>query len=166
MDSANRLPDHGRYTLIRLGQELHHQAPRLLAGLGPYVRSQLEGGGLRPETHLAVLLRMARLQGCPLCLKLFPRLGPRMGLTDQAVQSALDGSPQHLSTETQAALAWIEAITLGRGDEPEVVPGPAMALSAGQRSSLLFRARLSLLIHATGLMFLPHALIERARARS
>jgi alkylhydroperoxidase family enzyme len=151
----------GRYTLQKLRRELSTHLPVLAREL-PRLLADLPGVGLGLETRLAFQLRMARLFGCPVCLEIFPRLGVRAGLDARAVQAALDGQLDGLPAEAAGAVAWAEAVITGGGGKPELVPGAAMALSGGQRDHLLYLARVEQVVHATGLMLLPHRMIERA----
>lgn len=151
----------GRYTLDRLGAALGKHLPLLLRAphrLLPTVGEHR----LSLKTRTAVQLRLARLLGCPVCLAVFPPLAERAGHSSTSMQSALEGSPVGLSTEAHGAMAWAEEIVRGDGDEPAMIPAAAAELSQVQRAHLLQLTRLELLIHATGLMFLPHSLIERA----
>ncbi|HEY3354326.1 MAG TPA: hypothetical protein VGQ83_13825 [Polyangia bacterium] len=158
MIDANFTP--GPYTLGKLGHELRAHALEATRWL-PHLRLPA-GEGLEWGTRLAVQLRLAKLLGCPVCLKLFPPLGPRAGLTDDAVGAALQGEGPALSPEAAAAVAWIEAVIVGDGTAPAEVPAAAAALTPAQRNHLLAQARLEIVIHSVGLMFLPHRVVERA----
>jgi len=154
--------DPGPYNVQRLRDELARQLPDLVRGL-PSILTGLAGPdrvGL--PARLAYQLRMARLLGCPVCLELFPRLGPHAGLPGEAVSRATEGQLEGLLPQEAGAVAWAEAVITGDGAEPELVPGPAMALTTGQRAHLLQMARLELVVHAAWLMFLPHSMIQRA----
>jgi hypothetical protein len=153
----------GPYSLSKLAQEVQVQLPELIKG-GPDLLAGLTGEHkLDGASRLAVQLRMARLLGCPVCAKLFPPLGAPAGLSDQAVQSALAGTPEGLTPEQHGAVVWAGAILVGDGATPDPIPEAALALTAPQRHHLLFMMRLELVIHATGLMFLPHGWIDRVR---
>jgi len=152
----------GPYTLGKLGRELGAQLPELLRGLPDLLAGLAGPHRLGARARLAAQLRLARLLGCPVCLELFPRLARRAGLDETAVQRALEGRVEGLPAEVAGAVAWCEAVITADGARPEIVPGPAMALSAGQRAHMLQLGRLELVIHSAGLMLLPHALIERA----
>ena len=154
--------DPGRYNLQKLGRELTAQTPELIRGLPRLL------GGLAGEdrvsltTRLAFQIRSARLMGCPVCLEIFPRIAPGAGLDEVALGRVLRGEVAGLAPALAGAVAWADAVITRDGAAPELVPGPAMALSRGQREHLLFMARLELVVHAAGLMFLPHGLIRRA----
>ena len=147
-----------RYTVKRLGRTLAAQMPELVKELP----SLLEGiGSLGVPARLAVQLRMARLFGCPVCLRIFPWLAGRVGLAPRLVEGAIDGRREQLPAEAAGSVAWIEVVLAG-GGAPDLVPAAAMELSSQQRAHLLALARLEQVVHATGLMLLPHAMIERA----
>jgi alkylhydroperoxidase family enzyme len=157
--------DPGRYNIQKLGHELTTQVPALLRGL-----PQLVGGLAGPDrlglpTRLAFQIRSARLMGCPVCLELFPRIAPRAGLDAAAVERIKSGELDGLSPEVAGAVAWADAVVTRDGAEPELVPGAAMALNTAQRGHLLFVARLELVVHAAGLMLLPHDMIQQALLR-
>lgn len=154
--------DPGRYTLGKLSRRLLTRGPQLARGI-PDLLAGLSGeNSLGLQTRLAVQVRMARLMGCPVCLEIFPRLGPSVGLTAPSLQRAEQGQREGLPTEMQGALAWAEEVILADGELPEIVPVAATELTAAQRSHLLFLVRLELVIHSAGLMFLPHTLIKKA----
>ncbi len=150
----------GPYTLAKLGRELLNHVPEL-AQWGPNLKPPAHAG-LEWSTRLAVQLRLAKLLGCPVCLGLFPGLGPRAGLTSGQVQDALAGDLRALPPEAAGAVAWTEAVIVGGGTTPLEVPEAAMVLQASQRDHLLATTRLEIVIHSIGLMFLPHSMIERA----
>jgi alkylhydroperoxidase family enzyme len=152
----------GPYTIAKLGREMLTHLPEL-AQWGPHLRPPKDDG-LEWSTRLAVQLRLARLLGCPVCLKLFPGLGPRAGLTDDQVKDALAGDLHDLPPEAAGAVAWMEAVLAGGGTAPVEVPEAALVLRASQRDHLLATTRLEIVIHSIGLMFLPHSMIERAFA--
>ncbi len=154
--------DPGRYTLGKLGRQVLARGPQLARGI-PDLLAGLSGpNGLGLQTRLAVQVRMARLLGCPVCLEIFPRLAPGVGLAAPVLQRAERGQRDGLPPQMQGALAWVEEVILAEGELPEIVPAAAAELSAAQRSHLLFLVRLELVIHSAGLMFLPHALIKKA----
>jgi len=152
----------GPYTLAKLGRDLLTHVPEL-PDWGPHLRPPKDDG-LQWSTRLAVQLRLARLLGCPVCVGLFPGLGPRAGLTSDQVQAALAGDLQPLPPEAGGAVSWAEAIIVGGGTAPLEVPEAALVLRASQRDHLLATTRLEIVIHSVGLMFLPHRMIERAFA--
>ena len=146
----------------RLRQQLTARGPQLVLGI-PDLLGGLSGPlGLEPSTRLAVQLRLAKLLGCPVCLGLFPRLGPVLGLDRQAVTDAKLGCTDHLPPQADGALAWAEALVRADGAAPEVVPARAAELTTAQRRHLQYLVRLELLVHSAGLLFLPHTLIRKA----
>ena len=154
--------DPGRYTLGKLGRRLLSRGPQLARGV-PDLLAGLSGeNSLGLQTRLAVQVRMARLQGCPVCLEIFPRLAPSVGLAAPILERAGEGQLEGLPLQMQGALAWVEEVILADGELPEIVPAAATELTATQRSHLLFLVRLELVIHSAGLMFLPHSLIKKA----
>ena len=150
----------GPYTLAKLGRDVLAHLPEV-AEWGPHLRSP-KHDGLEWSTRLAVQLRLAKLLGCPVCLKLFPPLGARAGLAADQVQDVLAGDLRSLPPEAAGAAAWVEAIIVGGGTAPLEMPEAALALRASQRDHLLATTRLEIVIHSIGLMFLPHSVIERA----
>jgi hypothetical protein len=155
----------GRYTIRRLGQELVQQAPGIARGFPDMVRGIGGAYGIDPAVRVAVQLRYARLMGCPVCAAIFPRVGPRVGLGPEAVRSALDGAPDHLTPEQHGAVVWAGELVTSGGVEPAPIPEPARAISQLLREQITAMTRLELVVHAAGLMLLPHSLIERvARA--
>lgn len=159
MDDA--LPTPPRYTLRHWASELRAQVPRLLLTAGDLGAARLGPDRIEAATRVAVSLRLSRLLGCPVCRALFPKLAPRAGLSPFAVLGALEDSPSALPPQAAAAVAWTDAIVAGRG-EPAGVPDAASSLSEEQRAHLLAFVRLELVVHATGLFFLPHAWVTRA----
>jgi alkylhydroperoxidase family enzyme len=156
------VPAPGPYTLAYLGQEAVHWVPELLSTLrfarpGPGPDERVSG-----RTRLLVWLRLARTLGCPICLGLFPTLARHRGMDDAVIASALAGRPEALEPEQFAALQWTDAIVASGGERPLEVPAPALLLSEGQRERLLFFVRMERVVHATGLMFLPHTWIQGA----
>jgi hypothetical protein len=150
----------GPYTLAKLGRDMLAHLPEV-AEWGPHLRSP-KHDGLEWSTRLAAQLRLARLLGCPVCLKLFPPLGPRAGLARDQVEDVLNGDLRTLPAEAAGATAWVEAVLRSGGTAPLEVPEAALVLRASQRDHLLATTRLEILVHSIGLMFLPHSLIERA----
>lgn len=153
----------GPYTLSFLAREAAAQGPRALRGLPDFARGFVGEGRLEPATRVAFFLRMSTLLGCPVCQVLFPRLAPRVGLDGAAVEGAVRGEVAGLPAEAAAALAWAEAVMAADGDDPGEVPAAA-ALTEAQRAHLLQAVRIERVVHATGLLFLPRALVERAAA--
>jgi hypothetical protein len=150
----------GPYTLANLGREVLAHLPEI-AEWGPHLRPP-QHDGLEWSTRLAVQLRLARLLGCPVCLRLFPPLGPRAGLARDQVEGVLAGDLRTLPAEAAGAVAWVESIIVSGGTAPLELPEAALVLRATQRDHLLATTRLEIVIHSIGLMFLPHSLIERA----
>jgi len=152
----------GPYTIAKLGRDLLTHLPEL-GQWGPHLRPPKDDG-LEWSTRLAVQLRLAKLLGCPVCLGIFPGLGPRAGLTADQVSDVLAGDLGTLPAEAAGAVAWVEAIIVGDGTAPLEVPEAALVLHASQRDHLLATTRLEIVIHSIGLVFLPHSMIERAFA--
>ena len=152
-----------RYTLGHWAAEVRAQVPRLLRTAADATAGRAGPDRLDAATRVAVCLRLARRLGCPVCRALFPRLAAHAELGPEEVASVLADSPTALPPQAAAALAWTAAIARGAGAEPEGVPAAA-ALTPAQRAHLLFFVRLELLVHATGLFFLPHAWVARAAA--
>jgi AhpD family alkylhydroperoxidase len=152
----------GRYTVQRLGREILQQAPRIARGFPDLLYSFKPAGKIDPAIRVAVQLRYARLMGCPVCAGLFPRLATKAGLSPEAVKSALEGGADGLTPEQHGAVVWAGELVTSGGVEPAVVPEPARAISQLLREQLATMTRLELVVHAAGLMFLPHGLIERA----
>ncbi len=150
----------GPYTIAKLGRDILAHLPEL-GQWGPHLRPPKDDG-LEWSTRLAVQLRLARLLGCPVCVNLFPGLGPRAGLSSSQVDDALAGRLESLPPTAAGATAGVEAIIVGGGTAPLEMPEAAMALQARQRDHLLATTRLEIVIHSIGLMFLPHSMIERA----
>lgn len=154
----------GPYSLGKLAQEVQAQLPALIKGGADLLPGLMGEHKLDGGSRLAVQLRMARLLGCPVCISLFPSMGAHVGLSAEAVQSALAGTPEGLTDQQYGAVAWSGEILVGDGATPDSVPEAALALTEPQRQHLLFMMRLELVVHATGLMFFPHGWIDRVRA--
>ena len=154
--------DPGRYTLGTLSRRLFTRGPQLARGIPDLLAGLRSENNLGLQTRLAVQVRMAKLLGCPVCLELFPRLAPSVGLEAPTLARAQDGQREGLPRQMQGALAWAEEVILADGELPDMVPAAAAELSAAQRSHLLFLIRLELVIHSAGLLFLPHSLIRKA----
>lgn len=154
----------GPYSLDKLAREVQLQLPELIKGGADLLPGLLGEHKLDGASRLAVQLRMARLLGCPVCANVFPPLGPSVGLSPSAVQSALKGTPDGLTEAQYGAVVWASEVLVGDGATPDPIPEAAQALTEPQRQHLLFMLRLELVVHATGLMFLPHGWIDRIRA--
>jgi len=152
----------GPYNLRRVLREAQTQLPVLVLNHQHVLPGLLGPERLAPATRIAVQLRLARMLGCPVCVGLFPAMARRAGLSGEGIRSALEGRSAGLSEEQYGAVAWAEAILLADGEPPLHLPEAAWSLSDAQRSHIHWFIRLELLVHATGLLFLPHALIERA----
>lgn len=148
-----------RYTAARLGRDLALHLPFVLRNAGQ-IRSGFKG--FPRGTQQALMLRQAKLLGCPVCRKIFPGFARKAGLSDEQVEAALQGAGDRLPPEIAAAIAWIEAVIAADGGEPADSPAAAL-LPESQRAFLTFWTRFDLLVHDLGLFFLPHAWIEQAR---
>ncbi len=152
-----------RYSLGNLAYEALVQGPRLVGGF-PHLVSGFAGRyRLDGAIRVAVMLRLSRLMGCPVCANFFPLTGPMVGLSRHAVRSASEGRPDHLSPEQYAAILWAGEIQVAGGERPSSVPEPCGILSEQDLDHLVSAVRLELLVHAVGLMFLPHPWIRRTR---
>jgi alkylhydroperoxidase family enzyme len=154
----------GPYTLGKWGQDVAAHLPAVLTGAANLVDGFRGPERLLPDTRVAIQLRLAKLLGCPVCRALFPGVARRAGLSDSQVHAALNGEIDQLPPEASAALTWVEAILSGGGSPPLAVPDPATRLSAKQRDHLAVYTRLDIVVHSTGLLFLPHSMIEQAFA--
>ncbi len=154
----------GPYSLNKLAQEVQAQLPELIKGGADLLPGLVGEHKLDGSSRMAVQLRMARLLGCPVCAKIFPPLGGSAGLSETGVLSALAGTPEGLTDQQYGAVVWCGEILVGDGATPADVPEAALVLTEPQRQHLLFMMRLELVVHATGLMFLPHGWIDRVRA--
>jgi len=152
----------GPYTVSFLLGEARTQLPHLLRNRNQFLPGFAGTHKLPAATRVAVHLRASRVLGCPVCAGLFPRIATRQGFTDDEIASITAGWTDDLPDEIRGAVAWAEAILEAEGEAPWEVPEAAQALSDEQRDHLQYTLRLERLVHATGLMFLPHSLIERA----
>lgn len=150
-----------RYTLKKLIRETGTQLPVVLPRLHRVPWGFIRPDRLENKTRLLVQLRMAKMMGCPVCVGLFPPLASRAGFDDTAIESALAGEGDGLTAEQHGAVAWVTEV-IDKNGEPEHVPPPAEALSDHMRDHIALMARVELVVHATGLMFLPHSWITRA----
>lgn len=151
----------GPYTLGFLAAEAQRQLPALLSNPGLLKRP---GGADRVggRSKLAAWLRLSRLEGCPVCIHLIPHLAKRKGLDPALVSASLEGRVEVLPAELGATVAYAEAVYRAFGEAPGVVPDAAAALTRAQREHLEAFVRLERIVHATGLLVLPHAWIRRA----
>ena len=152
----------GPYTVGFLVGEARLQLPHLIRERSLLLPGFAGPSRLPAATRVAVHLRAARIFGCPVCAGLFPRIAARQGFTDEEIASISAGWTDDLPEEIQGAVAWASAVLEAGGDAPYEVPEMAELLSDEQRDHLQYMMRLERLVHATGLMFLPHALIEHA----
>lgn len=154
-----------RYDLQTLGSVLGAQLPVLLRSAPAFLGGFVGEERLAADTRVAVQLRLAKRYGCPVCRALFPPIARRVGFDETAIHSALEGAGEGLPPQAAAALLWVDALI-----DDHLVASPSHGdgddtLSEGQREHLRFMLGLEAVVHSVGLMFLPHALIERA-ARS
>jgi len=154
----------GPYTFGKWRQDLTVHVPAVITGATHLVDGFRGPERLRADTRAAVQLRLAKLLGCPVCRALFPGVARRAGLSDAQVQAALAGEIAQLPREAGAAMTWVEAILSSGGTAPLAVPEGAASLSAKQRDHLEVYTRLDIVVHSTGLFFLPHSMIEQAYA--
>lgn len=152
----------GPYTLSRLAQEATTQGPLAFRGLPDFVRGFTGEDRLDGATRVAIFLRLSKMLGCPVCRALFPKLAPSAGLDLAGVEAAIQGDATALTAQAAAAIAWVEAVMGADGAEPTEIPEAARTLTDPQRAHLLQAVRIERIVHATGLMFLPHTMIERA----
>lgn len=158
------VPEPGPYTLGFLLNEALQQLPPLLANPGRLRRPDgVDRVGGRQK--LAAWLRLSRLEGCPVCIHLIPALARRRGFDESMITGALDGELTSLSTELGSVVAYADAVYRAEGHTPVELPVEARSLTAPQRTHLEAFVRLERLVHASGLMFLPHAWIRAAAQR-
>jgi AhpD family alkylhydroperoxidase len=150
------------YTLSKLVREGRAQLPFVLRNAHRIPAGFVGADRIDGKTRILVQLRMARLMGCPVCVNLFPPLGRRAGLSDTAIASGLAGSPEGLTPEQLAAVTWIGELIARDGALPMETPSAARVLAPRALKHLTVMARMELVVHATGLMFLPQTWIERA----
>ncbi len=150
----------GPYTLGKLGLEAVNQIPIIASGLPELIHAFRGDYRIDAKTRIAVQLRLARLMGCPVCASFFPPLARRIGLSPEAVESAFAGTPEGLTEKQFGAVTWAGELARGDGTEPTEIPEPVYQISQLMREQLILQTRIELLIHATGLMFLPHRMIE------
>lgn len=150
-----------RYTIGRLLREVGTQVPAVLPRLHHVPWGFVRTDRLEGKTRILVQLRMAKMMGCPVCVGLLPVLARRAGFGETAIESALAGEGEGLSPEQHGAVAWVSEV-LAKNGSPEHVPPAAKALSDPVRDHIALMARVELVVHATGLMFLPHSWIVRA----
>jgi alkylhydroperoxidase family enzyme len=148
--------------LSKFFDEAKQQLPYLVKERRLFLRGWLGADRLPGRQRLAVQLRLARLLGCPVCVAAFSRWALRQGLGGAFVQSALEGQPEGLPEGVHPAVAWAEAVLKADGDPAGDLPEAARTLPETQREHLRYMMRLELLVHATGLFFLPHSIILRA----
>lgn len=151
----------GPYTLGKLARDAAAHIPSVVRAAPDLVAGFRGPDQLRSSTRAVLHLRLAKVLGCPVCRAIFPGIARRAGLSTEEIDAALRGDPQALPVEAGAALAWVEAM-LPDGEQPPEVPELARRLSERQRAHLATYLRLDLVVHSTGLMFLPHRMIERA----
>ncbi len=149
------------YNLGNLVAEAKTQLPHLVQERSSFLPGFKGDERIPAPMRLAVHLRSARLMGCPVCAKLFPPIATREGLSPEDISSIVDGDTADLDQELHGAVSWAEALIANDGEAPEETPEAALALSDQQREHLQYMMRVELLVHATGLMFLPHSWIAR-----
>ena len=150
------------YTLSKLVREGRNQVPFVLRNLHRIPSGFMGSDKIEGKARILMQLRMARLMGCPVCVNLFPPLGKRAGLDDTAIASGLAGRPEGLAPEQYAAVVWAGELIARGGKLPEDVPPEVRVLGDRTLTHLAVMVRIELVVHATGLMFLPHKWIEQA----
>lgn len=151
----------GPYTIKKLGHEITQQSPVIAQGFSELVHSFVGDHRLQPDLRVAMHLRFSRLMGCPICARFFPKLGPKVGLNPVAVHSAMNGHPEALTPVQYGVVVWAGELVTSDGVIPDDIPEPALALSQLVREQIATATQLELVVHATGLMFLPHSWIRR-----
>lgn len=151
----------GPYTIKKLGRELTHQSPYIARGFSDLVHSFVGSHKMEPDLRVAMHLRFSRLMGCPICARFFPTLGPKVGLNPVAIHSAMNGHPEALTEKQFGVVTWVDELVTSDGIAPSEIPEPALAISQLLREQIAAATQLELVVHATGLMFLPHSLILR-----
>ena len=149
------------YNLGNLVAEAKTQLPHLLQERGNFLPGFKGDERIPARMRLAVHLRGARLLGCPVCAKLFPPIAAREGLSPEDIANIASGETADLDTEVHGAVTWASAVISNDGEAPADIPEAALTLSEQQRDHLQYMIRVERLVHATGLMFLPHSWIAR-----
>ncbi len=112
---------------------------------------------------ISLYLRMGRLMGCPVCEAYFPKLARSRGFSEIQITEAFgDGSEGGLGPEQRAAVEYGEQVLRCDGGLPEQFSD---VLTSERASQVRIFVRTSMMIHALGLAFLPHMIIERTRNR-
>lgn len=159
------LPEPGPYSPVTLAQRLVLLGPKVIGGIPDIAVGFAGPHRVSAPARVAAQIRLARVLGCPVCAGLFPRLAGKVGLSEDQVARVREGELAGLAPDVAGAVAWVEEVLVREGQEPEVIPQPATHLSPEQRDHLLAMARLELIVHHTGLMLLPKALVRRAAGR-
>ncbi len=160
METATYQP--GPYTFGNLVAEARLQLPHLARHRQHLLPGFAGRHKLPARLRWAVHLRAARVLGCPVCAKVFPPLAAREGLSRDDIARIMAGDVADLADDIGGAVAWAGAVLEADGEAPEPIPEAALGISEAQREHLQYMMRLERLIHATGLIFLPHAWIYRA----
>lgn len=151
----------GRYSIAHLGRTLVTQLPRVIGDAGTIPAGFTGDDKLTGEQRLAIQLRITKLMGCPVCQALFPPMATNAGFDDLQLEEALRGGDMALRPEVAAAADWAAAVLLSDGREPPGDVARSGYLSDQQRDHIATFTRLEMAIHAIGLSFLPHSMIER-----
>ncbi|GMV38509.1 MAG: hypothetical protein AMXMBFR64_02250 [Myxococcales bacterium] len=83
------------------------------------------------------------------------------GIDAAAAEGAIHGQAAGRSTGVAAALGWAEAVMEAGGSELAQLRATVATFSDAQRAHVLQEIRIERVVHATGLLFLSHALAER-----
>ena len=159
MDTFAGLP--GPYTLSNLFTEARTQLPHLMQRRNRFLPGFSGRDKIPAPMRIAVHLRASRLLGCPICAGIFPHLAKREGLSRDDIDAITHGMTHDLDDDIHGAVTWASTILAAEGETPPEIPEPALALSEAQREHLHYMMRLERLVHATGLMFLPHGWVSR-----
>ncbi|MBI2569121.1 MAG: carboxymuconolactone decarboxylase family protein [Candidatus Schekmanbacteria bacterium] len=153
------------YTTLQLVRTMKRQAPPVLRNFHALAGGFRGDDRLTADQRLAMQIRLAKIMGCPVCLWIFPRLAHRRGMAEQQLRACLDGVGSALEAETAAVADWAEAVLLGDGATPPVIPSRCAILNDRQRAHIQAMTRVEMCVHSVGLAFLPNAMIERSRSR-
>ncbi len=152
----------GKFTAAHMMKTFKREVPRVVTDLGVLPPGFRGEERLTGSQRLAMQLRITRIMGCPVCLSLFPTLARKAEFDEEQIRDALLGGLGALSPDVAAAADWAGAVVLAGGEEPEEEEDEI--LTDLQRTHIVAMARIEMLVHSVGLAFLPHRLVEKARA--